>query len=109
MIGGVVWNGVHVNRVSNELIAQIEVLPDIGTDGCFEAVQMLNDQWQRHASCIEFSAGFVAVDRISEYASTLLACAACGDVYGYQTARVLLLDAIKDVRRSECLSLEAMF
>ncbi len=108
MLGGITWNYVHINRISDELIEQIEALPDVGEEGCVEAVQTLNDYWLSHAESVEFAAGYTVVDRVSEQAVTLLACASCGDLYGYRTALALLLDAVEDMRRPESFSVGTM-
>lgn len=108
MLGGIAWNYCHVNRVCDEMVEQIEALPDVGEDGCLSAVQALNDYWLSRADTIEFSSGYAVVDRISEQASVLLACASCGDLYGYRTALTLLLDAVEDLRHPESLTIKAM-
>lgn len=108
MVGGVVWNYRHINRVSDELQAQISALPDTPDEACVAAVEKLRSYWEACVDSVEFSAGFTAVDRIGEQLATLHACAKCGDLYGYRTARALLADAVEDLRRPELLSLGTM-
>lgn len=108
MLGGIALNYRHINRVCDEMVTQIKTLPDVGQDGCLAAAHALNDYWLSHSDTIEFSSGYAAVDRVSEQATTLLACASCGDLYGYRTALALLLDAVEDLRRPELLSLGTM-
>ncbi|MBQ9784541.1 MAG: hypothetical protein IJW29_03470 [Clostridia bacterium] len=108
MLGGIAWNYVHVNRVCDGLSAEIRALPDATDADCLAAVQALNDAWLSCAETVEFATGYTAVDRISEQAATLLACASCGDLYGYRTALALLLDAVEDLRRPERLSLKTI-
>ena len=105
---GVSLNAVQVGRVCAELTARIERLPDPASPDCLPAVRALGDYWQARAEAIEFSAGYAAVDRITEQAELLYTSAACGDLYGYRTAYTLLLDAVEDLHRSERLSLATL-
>lgn len=104
-VGGIALNYVHVNRVCDTLAEQIEEIPDVSDPNCTAAVRALTDYWLSRVKTVEFSAGFSAVDRISEQAAVLLACAECGDLYGFRTALVLLADAAEDLRRPELFSL----
>lgn len=104
LITGVTVNARQVKHVSTALSARIEALPDADAADCADAVRDLNDYWLTHVEWLEFSAGYTIVDRITEQAATLLACAECGDLYGYRTALALLLDAVEDLARTEQLT-----
>ena len=84
MLFGITLNHYHIHHVCDEITQRLHALPDVGEDGCLSAVQALNDYWLSRADTIEFSSGYAAVDRISEQTATLLACASCGDRYGYR-------------------------
>ena len=109
MLGGIAANTVYVNRVADDLEQVVLALPDAREADCVSAVSALQESWDRRVDFIEFASGFSTVDRISEYVSTLLVCASIGDVYGYYSARTLLLDAVSDMRRPENLSLGTIF
>ena len=109
MLGGIAANTVYVNRVADDLEQAVLALPDARETDCVSAVSALQESWDRRVDFIEFASGFSTVDRISEYVSTLLVCALIGDVYGYYSARTLLLDAVSDMRRPENLSLGTIF
>ena len=109
MLGGITANALYVNHVADDLEQAILSLPDVRAANCVSSVSALQASWERRADFIEFASGFSAVDRISEHLSSLLACASLGDVYGYHAARVLLLDAVSDMRRPENLSLGTIF
>ncbi len=105
MLTGVLVNAIYVNRLSDDLLARLDALPDIGAPDCQSAAKDFCDFWISKAESIELSAGFPSTDRISEYSLTLVACAEVGDLYGYRTALALLVDAIEDLRRHEQVSL----
>ena len=109
MLGGIAANTVYVNRVADDLEQAALALPDAREADCVSAVSALQESWERRVDFIEFASGFSTVDRISEYVSALLVCASIGDVYGYYSARTLLLDAVSDMRRPENLSLGTIF
>ena len=108
-LGGIILNAVYVNAVADDLEQQIAALPDACAADCVAAVSSLRADWERRAAGIEFASGFATTDRIGEYLSSLLACAECGDLFGYHSARALLLNAISDMRRPERLSFGAIF
>ena len=104
LLVSVALNARHVGRVSADLTERIEALPDATSKDCPAAVRALNDYWLTRVEWLEFSAGYTVVDRVTEQAATLLACAECGDLYGYRTALALLLDAVEDLARTEKLT-----
>ena len=101
LLGGITGNYIYINRVADRMNERLEKLPDITNDACVTAVKELLEYWDAHADTVCLSVAFNTVDRVNEQATTLLACAECGDVYGYQTALALLRDAIGDMRRLE--------
>lgn len=106
MLVGVRINYIYINEVCDEIYARLEVLPDMEDPECVEETRALLEYWEEQVESVEFSVGHVAADRISEQAATLLACAECGNLYGYRTAIALLRDAVGDMRRIESLSFE---
>ena len=106
MLGGIAWNAIYVNRIANEMNTMLTELPDIGDEECLGKVQEIWDYWERNTPYVGLSVGYTVVDRISEQAATLTACASCGDLFGFRTALVLLKDAIGDMRRLEQFSIE---
>ena len=103
MLAGVTWNALYINKVANELEEQISALPPISSPDCEAAARAIRDYWDARKDRVALSARFSLSDRISEQAETLLACASCGDLYGFVTARALFLDAIDDLARTETL------
>ncbi len=99
MLGVIVWNHIYINEVIDGLQAQLEALPAPTDAACADAARQLCEDWKAHMDIMELSVGFNIVDRVNEQAQALKACAECGDVFGYYTARALLQDAIEDVKR----------
>ena len=108
MLLGIGINHFHVNKTADALLDRLNDLPDVGEEGCADGVRKFCEDWERTMGTVEFSTGLTVVDRISEQAATLLACAECEDLYGYRTALALLRDAIEDMRLTEELSLRAL-
>ena len=98
-------NYIYINEVCDTLIEQLEVLPDIKDDACAEAAKRLGDYWNEQVDYAGLSASYVITDRISEQTETLIACAECGDLFGFRTALALLRDAVGDLRRLESFSI----
>ena len=105
LLGGITGNYIYINRVADRMNERLEKLPDVTNDACVTAVKELLEYWGAHADTVCLSVAFNTVDRVNEQATTLLACAECGDVYGYQTALALLRDSIGDMRRLEAFSI----
>lgn len=102
-VATVLCNALYINRMSFALTERLDALPDIGEEGCAEAVRTLVNDWEQRRALAELSAGLSTVERISEQATALLVCAECGDRYGFCLARAMLRDAAEDLRRSESL------
>lgn len=97
----ILGNALYINRMGFALTERLDRLPDIGTPGCAEGVRDLTDFWQERVGFVLLSVSYPIADRITEQAATLLACAECGDVYGYRTALAMLYDAVEDMQRLE--------
>ena len=104
MLLGIAGNYIYINEVSSSLNTRLDALPNVGEAGCTEGVRDLLSYWERHAPTVGLSVAFPIVDRVSEQIAILLACAQCGDSYGFYTARALLQDAIGDLHRLEAFS-----
>ena len=102
---GILGNYWYINTLGDRMEATLETIPDIGEDGCAEAVESFLALWETHAATVGLSVAFPTVDRLSEQAQTLLVCAKTGDTFGFAVARGLLRDAIDDMRRLEAFSI----
>ena len=109
MLGGIVWNYIYINEVSDALNDRLERLSEIGSEGCVAEAAELLVFWKRHVDTVGLSVEFIVVDRVSEQAKTLLTCAETGDRYGFAIARTLLGDAIEDMRRLERFEIGNIF
>ena len=105
LLGCITLNNLYINRLADQLLEQVDALPRIDDPDCVALAQALLKKWDEQAERVRLSVGYTVVDRMSEQATTLLVCAECGDVYGYQTALALMRDAIGDMRRLEVLSI----
>lgn len=98
-------NYIYINEVCDTLIEQIETLPDVSDDDCLPSVKCIADYWNERVDYAGLSASYVITDRISEQTETLVACAECGDLFGFRTALALLRDAVGDLRRLEAFTI----
>lgn len=105
MLGGIVANFAYINRTADKLTEMVDALPALSDPTCQEASQDVCDFWLEQADLVALSVSYTVVDRVSEQAALLVGCAACHDIYGYQTALSLLKDAIGDMRRLERFSI----
>ena len=106
---GIGVNYIYINEVSDELYERIDRLPDVRDPGCVSEAEDICQYWDEHVNTVGLSVGYTVVDRVSEQAVTLAACAACADFYGFQTALALLRDAVGDMRRLERFSIGNLF
>ena len=101
----IVLNNFYINRLADQMLEQLDALPCIDDPACISQAQTLLANWDEQVEYVRLSVGYTVVDRVCEQATTLLACAECGDFYGFQTALALLRDAIGDMRRLEVISI----
>ena len=104
LLGCITFNNIYINRLADRILEQLDALPTIDDNACIPQAQAILAEWDEQVECVRLSVGYPVVDRVSEQATTLLACAECGDLYGFQIALALLRDAIGDMRRLELLS-----
>jgi len=105
LLSCIVTNNLYINRLSDRMLEQLDALPPVSDSECVALARKLLEDWDKQVDYVRLSVGYAVVDRVCEQATTLLACAECGDLYGYQTAMALLRDAIGDMRRLEVLSI----
>ena len=105
MLGFILWNALYIKEVFDEMNRQIGGLPSFSDPACLEAAESICRYWEQQADIVGLSVGFSTVDRVSEQAALLQACVACGDFYGFQNAKTLLLDAVGDMHRAERFSI----
>ena len=101
----IVCNAIYINRVSDRLQKKLEELPDVASDGCVAAAEALYQDWKKQSNLAELSVSYPILDRVTEQAALLVACAECGDEFGYRSAIALLADAIEDMKRLESIPL----
>ena len=101
---GILINHFAISNVSDNMESAVEALPSPTDPACADAASTLEKQWKRKAALIHISVNHTIVDRIGEQLATLSACASCGDLYGFYTARAMVLDALEDMRRLERIS-----
>ena len=105
LIGTVAANFFFVNRITDCMEQMVKNLPDIDNADCVVAAQELQEYWESRCDLLGLSLGYNLIDRVCEQSALLLTCAEIRDVYGYYSARTLLLDAIDDARRTENFSI----
>ena len=109
MLAGIGINYIYINDVSDELYRQLDAMPDAEAPNCIMAANALCEYWEKHVDIVGLSVSYTIVDRLSEQAATLVACAECGDFYGFRTALALTRDAVGDMRRLETFSIGNLF
>ena len=105
LLGCIIFNNIYINRLADRILEQLEALPAIDDNTCIPQAQAILAEWDEQVEYVRLSVGYPVVDRVSEQATMLLACAECGDLYGFQSALALLRDAIGDMRRLEVISI----
>lgn len=98
-------NFFFINHVTDHMEKMIQSLPTVDSPSCVEASRNIRDYWEQRTDWIGLSVGYNIIDRVCEQSALLASCAKAQDIYGYHSARTLLLDAIGDVRRAERFSI----
>ena len=101
MAFGILFNCSYINNVGEKIEATVDQLPDPTSPQCLALAKELESDWKNQSKWIHISVNHTIVDRIGEQIATLVACAECGDLHGFYTARALLLDAVGDMKRLE--------
>ena len=101
MIGGIVWNGIYINKEGSRISADLKNLPETPGKEAVEMARSLEKDWKKQSKFVGLSVGAASMDRVSESLAQLVAAAECGDLYGYVAARALLLDVVDDLPRLE--------
>ena len=101
MIGLILYNALYINRLSFALSERLDAMPDVGDAACVPRARELLDFWNSHTKLVGLSVCYPTLDRLTEQAVTLLACAECNDLYGFRAALALLYDSVGDLRRLE--------
>lgn len=101
MLIGIFANALYINNEGTRLETAVENLPAPTAADCLPCSEQLEKDWNDHSKWIHISVNHLIVDRIDEQFATLVASAEVKDVYGFYTARALLLDALGDMRRTE--------
>lgn len=109
LVGFVVWNAIYINNVAIRLSNAVDALPVVTDPACADAAKALRDEWEKSAPIVGISVSYTIADRVGEQSAVLAACAACGDAPGYASARALLADALRDLRRAEQFSPRSLF
>ena len=101
MAFGILLNCSYINNVGESIEIAVGQLPDPGAPECLPEAIARESMWKAQSKRVHISVNHTIVDRIGEQIATLAACAECGDVYGFYTARALRLDAVGDMKRLE--------
>lgn len=109
LLTGIFLNHWYVNHVADTASRMVATLPDIGDKDALAKTTELMRYWEARASIIGLSVSFPTIDRINEQIAVLITYAESEDSCGYQITRVLLSDAISDMRRPETFSIGNFF
>ena len=101
MAVGILLNCSYINNVGEKIEAAANQLPDPTSPQCLDLAKALESEWEDQSKWVHISVNHTIVDRIGEQIATLVACAECGDLHSFYTARALLLDAVGDMKRLE--------
>ena len=102
---GIAWNYIYINEACDRLLESLDALPSVDDEACPSAIEHFSKAWQAEIKLFSLSVSYALTDRVSEQADVLLACARCGDRFGFQATLALLRDAIDDLRRFEQISI----
>ena len=104
-----VVNALYINNVANRMLSRLDAIPDIGHPDCVPLARELLSYWESCADTVNLTVSFSAVDRITEQAKLLLACAEHGDTLGFHSALTLLFDTVSDLKRLEAFDVGNLF
>ena len=103
-IAAIIVNAIYVESVAAHLQSMLDDLPPVGDPTLVEKTTAVSDYWDKNVNFVGLSVGYSVIDRVSEQAAVLIACAEAEDYYGYASALALLRDTISDTHRLEHFS-----
>lgn len=104
-----VLNFHYVNNTVCHLQTLLDTLPSLDDPDCVAHAEKTEAFWKEKESLIGLTVSYPFVDRISEQTALLVSTARAKDLYGFESARALLYDAVEDMGRAERFSPKNLF
>lgn len=102
----ITWNVCFVNRTMDEMENAVRALP--ACEHASEALDELDARWQEKRTTLSLSVSYNEMRDLDVYLAQMRAAAAERDDLQFETARLMALDAIKDIRRLERITLTSV-
>ena len=107
LLGAVILNFYHINRVADELGRQLEALP--ACEDAAGALEEMYGYWDRRKKGISLSVSYEVMYQIEENITDMRSAAASSESAEYEKARALTRISLKQMRRLEKFSIENIF
>ena len=101
---GIIVNCVYVNRISEDLLLQINSIGGVEDAGALSKLENLKMHFEKHEGILLLSLSYLAVNKVDDSIDGAIAYAKYGDESGFQNAKAILINAINDLARLEKLS-----
>ena len=102
----IAWNVRFVNRATEELETQIQTLDF--RESASEKVEQLDAKWQKYRKVLSFSVSYNEIREMDVCIAQMRAAAKEQDAVQFESARLMALDSIKDLRRLERVTLTSI-
>ncbi|MBQ8396773.1 MAG: DUF4363 family protein [Clostridia bacterium] len=104
MLAGIIGNAVFVNRLCDDMLADLDTLPAHVESGNTVAVNAMRIRWERAHCWLSLSVSYVEMNHVRDALAALHAHCENGTAPDYALAREQLQLAIEEVRRFELLA-----
>ena len=104
MLTGIVCNAVAVNRLCDDMLADLDTLPGFIESGNTAYVNAMHIRWERAHSWLSLSVSYIEMNHVRDALAALHAHCETGTDSDYALAREQLQLAIEEVRRFELLA-----
>jgi hypothetical protein len=109
MLAGIIVNFFYINKVSDKLYVMTSEAPAAGDDGCYAALSLIDEYWQKNHDIVRLSVSFIELNLVSDCIVSMKSFAKSGEEAEYENARQILLNAIHEMRRLESFKLSSIF
>ena len=102
-------NYLHINKTAEKMTELTSSLDMSDTEKCAEAIEAIEEIWQKNEAVFSLSVSFKETDHLGETILSLRSAFECRDLAEFRKQRDLLTDAIDGVARLERFSVLNIF
>ena len=108
LIGGIIWNGIWINRTLGELASVVESISGCSSDDQLSLCSVLWDRWKDCRTLIAITVSHSEVEMIDSRIVSLTAYARHNESSDFDSTLAQLKEEIEFLHRSESFTIEGI-